>query len=96
VICKFLVDGVDRYSIDIRHNGSYYTLHAMQYPPNRRGGGVTTHHLYESGEICVSAGNEPRTIERAKAIAMFWCDGWSNYVRGRDFPNGGKKVNVNS
>ncbi len=94
--CNFLVDGVDRYSIEVRQSGSYYTLHAITYPPNNRGGGVTDHHLYSSGQICVSAGYEPRTIDRAKAIAMSWCEGWSKYVRGYDFPNGAKRVNVNS
>jgi hypothetical protein len=94
--CRFRVDGVDDYTIEIRDAGSYYTLHALRYPPNRRGGGVTDHHLYSSGEICVSAGNEPRTIDQAKAIAMFWCDGWSKYIRGEAFPNGGARINVNS
>ncbi|HUY90319.1 MAG TPA: hypothetical protein VMV10_16405 [Pirellulales bacterium] len=96
MICNFLVDRVDRYAIDIRPNGSYFTLHAITYPPNRRGGGVLTHHLYDSGKICVSAGNEPRTIDKAKAIAMFWCDGWSKFQRTGRFPNDGARVNVNS
>lgn len=96
MICNFLVDGVDRYSIEIRSNDSYYTLHAINCPSNNRGGGVNDHHLYSSGEICVSSGNEPRSIDRAKAIAMSWCEGWSQYVRTGVFPNGPKRVNVRS
>jgi hypothetical protein len=96
MICRFLVDGVDHYTIEIRDAGSYYTLHAVNYPPNRRGGGATPHHLYESGQICVNAGKEPRTIDKAKAIAMFWCDGWSKYQRTGDFPNSASRVNVRS
>jgi hypothetical protein len=96
MICNFLVDGVDRYSIDIRSNGSYFTLHAITYPRNRRGGGVTDHHLYPSEQICVSSGNEPRTFDNAKAIAIFWADGWSKYQRTGVFPNGATRVNVNS
>jgi len=96
VICNFVVDGIDRYSIDIRPSGKALKLFALSYPPNSRGGGVTDHHLYASGEICVAYGYEPRTIERAKAIAMSWCDGWSKYVRGYPYPNGAKRINVNS
>jgi len=96
MICNFVVDGIDRYSIEIRPSGHYFTLHAVNYPPNNHGGGVTDHHLYTSGKICVSDGHEPRTIERAKAIAMNWCEGWSKYIRGYSFPNGAKRVNVNS
>jgi hypothetical protein len=96
MICRFLVDGVDNYSIEIRDAGGYFTLHAITYPPNRRGGGVTTHHLYESGKICVNAGKEPHTIDKAKAIAMFWCDGWSKYQRTGVFPNSASRVNVRS
>jgi hypothetical protein len=94
--CNFLVDGVDRYAIEIRSNGDHYTLHAMTYPPNNQGGGVSDHHLYSSGEICVSSGYEPRSVDRAKAIAMSWCEGWSQYVRTGVFPNGPKRVNVRS
>lgn len=93
---QFLVDRVDHYTIEIRPSGNCYSLHAISHPPNTQGGGVTTHHLYSSGQICVSTGYEPRTIERAKAIAMSWCEGWSKYIRGKEFPNGRKRVLVNS
>lgn len=96
MIYKLVVDGVDQYSIDLRWNGSYYTLHPISYPPNVRGGGVLTHHLYDNGSVCVSAGNEPRTIDRAKAIAQFWACGWSKYQRTGVFPNGANRVNVRS
>ena len=96
MICRFVVDGVDQYTIEIRDAYSHYTLHAIQYPLNRRGGLATDHHLYPSGQICVSAGNEPCTIDHAKAIAMFWCDGWSKYQRTGEFPDGAARVNVNS
>ncbi len=71
--CRFRVNGIDDYSIDIRWNGSYYTLHPLNYPLTRRGGTAATHHLFDSGQICVSAGKEPRTIDNAKAICMAWC-----------------------
>jgi hypothetical protein len=93
---NFVVDRVDRYGIDVRVANGHYTLHAVTHPPNTRGGTVNDHHLCSDGKICVVAGQEPRTIDRAKAIAMSWCDGWSKYQRGKPFPNGSKAVSVNS
>jgi hypothetical protein len=92
----FVVDRIDRYTVEVRVANGYYTLHAVSYPPNTRGGTVHDHHLYSDGTICVTVGQEPRTIDRAKAIAMSWCDGWSKYQRGNAFPNGRKAVSVNS
>lgn len=93
--CNFVVGGRDRYAIKLTENrDGTYTLKALVYPPNTKGGGVLSHHLYDSGEICVAAGREPRTLDRAKAIAMSWCEGWSQYVRTGKFPNGPKKVHV--
>lgn len=96
MICNFIVDGVDRYSIRIVRSGGHFDLYADRCPASPRGGSVHEHHLYSSGEICVAEGYEPRTIDRAKAIAMSWCEGWSKYIRGYSFPNEAKRVNVNS
>ena len=95
MICNFLIDRRDNFSIEIRPCGNYFTLHATKYPPNPRGGSVHDTHLYGSGQICVAAGHEPKTVDRAKAIAMSWCEGYSKYIRGSSFPNGAKRVNVN-
>jgi len=95
VIKHYLVNKTDRYAIDFRQqpNGTY-KLHAVGHPPDPYRLPVTENHLYSTGEICVSGGREPRTLDRAKAIAMFWCEGWSVYVRTGAFPNKGKKVVV--
>lgn len=91
----YLVNGVDRYVIDYlpQSNGTW-KLYCFQHPHNSRNSAVTICHLYSSGEICVAAGNEPRSLERAMAIGMFWANGYSNYIRTGTFPNGQTKVNV--
>lgn len=97
MIRRFIVDGRDHYTIEFRQESmGTISLHAKEYPPNRRGGTVHEHHLYSSGEICVTKGKEPRTVDRAKAIAMSWCEGWSEFQRTGIFPNGAKRVNVQS
>lgn len=94
---NFVVNGVHRFVIEARHSWwtGEYSLYAISYPPDPFRGSVTQNHLYASGQICVSSGNEPKTLERAKAIAMAWCEGYSTYLRTRQFPNGPKKITVN-
>ena len=95
MIKHYLVNKTDHYTIDYRpqSNGTI-KLFATEHPYNPYGGPVTEHHLYSSDEICVASGHEPRTMDRAAAIAMVWCEGWSQYVRSGVFPKGSKRVNV--
>lgn len=51
-------------------------------------------HLHPGDRICVLKGYEPKTLERAKAIAMHWLRGYSIYCRTGNFPNGAAKINV--
>ncbi len=85
----------DQYTIAFRPqpNGTY-KIYSLEHPYNPHSADVTKCHLYSSGEICVAAGQEPRTLDRAKAIAMFWIDGYSKYIRSGVFANGAAKVNV--
>lgn len=69
-------------------------MFCFDHPDNPFSADVTKCHLYPSGAICVSEGNEPRTMDRATAIATFWMDGYSKYIRSGEFPNGAAKVNV--
>ena len=95
MIKHYLVDRRDRYTIEFRpQSDGTVKLFATEYPSNPYGGGPHDHHLYSSGEICVSAGHEPRTLDKAAAIAMVWCEGWSKYIRTGRFPSGSKRVNV--
>jgi hypothetical protein len=92
---EYLVDGVDRYLIRFeRDPASYYKLFADRRPPDPFGKGAQEHHLFTSGQICVSAGEEPRTLDRARAIAQFWCQGFSTYRRTGVFPNRACRVVV--
>jgi hypothetical protein len=95
LVLRYLVDKTDRYTIEFRPqaDGSI-KLFAINHPPDPWGKPVTVNHLYSTGEVCVTAGREPRTAERARAIAMFWTKGWSVYCRTGVFPNGRQRVNV--
>jgi hypothetical protein len=93
---EFIVNGTDRYLIrfDPQTNGTY-KLFVLKCPPDPFRKGVSENHLNASGQICISAGNEPRTLDRARAIAQFWCSGWSTFIRtGGSFPNRAKRVDV--
>ena len=92
---NYLVNGTDRYVMDFRSQSSgTWKIFSLEHPYDPYGKSVVDNHLYPSGEICVLAGYEPRTLDQAKAFAMVWCQGWSEYVRTGVFPKGSKRVNV--
>jgi hypothetical protein len=95
MIKRFIIDGKDRYAIDFQKqaNGTI-KLVAVEHPPDPHGLPVTEHHLYSSGAICITAGHEPKTDDRARAIAVHWMHGWSEYVRTGRFPKGPRRVMV--
>ncbi len=95
VIKEYVVDGRDEYVIQFeQQSNGVIRMDALEHPPDPHGKGVHQNHLYSSGQICVASGHEPRTFDRARAIAMSWCEGWSHYCRTGSFPNGAKRVNV--
>lgn len=94
MIKNYLVDHCDAYTIDFRQSDGTVKLFALKHPPNPYGGGVTDHHLYSTDEICVAAGHEPQTMDEAIAIALYWCEGWSAYIRTGRFPKGTKRYNL--
>lgn len=84
-----------RFTIEFRPEpDGTYSLWALESPTNPHGGGVTTHHLYGSGEICVADGRKPRSLDRAVAIAVYWMNRYSTYVRTGAFPQTPGRVNV--
>lgn len=92
---RYLVDKTDQYKIEFRPQADgTIKLFALEHPPDPWSQSAKENHLYQSGEICVTKGREPRTAERAKAIAMVWSKGWSVYMRTGTFPNGPQRVNV--
>ena len=85
----------DHYTLEFRpQSDGHFDIYALESPSNPQSQAVTACHLYVSGEVCVAAGKEPRTLDRALAIAFVWMDGYSVFVRTGKFPTGVKKVNV--
>jgi hypothetical protein len=94
-VVRYLIDKTDRYAIEFRPQpDGTIKLFAVTHPADPFGAGVSINHLYGSGEICVATGRAPRTMDRARAIAMVWAKGWSTYIRTGKFPSGNQKVNV--
>ncbi len=85
----------DRYTIEYRRKWlGDYEIWCVAHPHNPYDTGVDKCHLFSSGKVCVASGNEPSTLDRAKAIATFWMDGYSRYIRTGEFYNGPVKINV--
>jgi len=85
------------FRIEIRDQGNgTYKLYCLQHPsiPAGYSRNVNDCHLYNNKEICITAGKEPRTFDKAVAIAQFFCHGFSTYVDTGRFPNKSAKVNV--
>ncbi|WP_339734832.1 hypothetical protein [uncultured Gimesia sp.] len=94
---NYRVDGTDDYTIKYEEKGwlsPTYKITCTRHPHNPRSNSVNDCHLYSSGEVCVAAGKEPKSLDKAKAIGMAFCEGYSQYVRTGKFPNGRKRVNV--
>ena len=69
---RYRIDGADEYTIEYRWLASFYKIFAVSCPSDPHGNGPGTHHRYDSGEICVAAGKEPRTLDNAIAVASLW------------------------
>lgn len=85
----------DEYVIDyIREDDGTIRMKVTEHPENPYDADVRKCHLYPSGNICVSKGKEPRSLEVAEAIAYYWMNGYSAYVRSGTFPDTGGRVQV--
>lgn len=91
----FRVDGRHDFVFDLepQANGTIKVL-APICPPDPYGKSAATHHRYDSGEICVASGKEPRTYGKAEAIARYWAEKYSAYVTTGTFADTGAKVRV--
>jgi hypothetical protein len=93
----YCVDGVHDFVIDLKpqSNGTI-KIYAPICPDDPHGKCSTTHHRYESGEICVVAGKEPRDYDRAEALARYWAQRYSDYVSSPSgtFNDNGARVRV--
>jgi len=94
-IKHYLINNRDNFSFEFTLlTAGYYQIRALRYPVDPRNGGPAVNHLYDDGKICVAVGREPRTLERAIAIATLWAYRYSDYVRTGTFNNRGGKMNV--
>lgn len=85
----------DHYTIRYEsQSDGMWKIYADAHPANSFDSSVSKCHLYSSSEICVFAGKEPRTMDRAQAIAFVWMEGYSQYVRSGSFPTGKKRVRI--
>src|SRR5437879_4551830 len=85
----------DRYAVSYeRQSDGTIGLHCSQHPEDPFGKGVAESHLYSSGKICVREGYEPRSMDRAEAIAAAFIDGYSEYVRTGETPTRTRRYNV--
>lgn len=91
----YRVGGRDAYVIDyLEQSGGTWQLFCHSHPHNPRSTSVTDCHLYPSGEICVASGHEPRSLNAAIKIGVYWAHGYSHYIRTGVFRNTGGKINV--
>ena len=95
MIKAYMVNGTDRYVIDFQvQSDRTIKMHCTEHPYDPYGKSVLYNHLYPDGHICVAAGHEPRTMDRAVAIAAAWMEGYSVYIRTGAFPTEAKAYNV--
>ena len=84
VIKHYLVNKCDRYTIELRpQSDGAITMLVLEYPAAPWGESAHETHLNSNGSIDVAPRNEPRTMERAQAIAKAWCEAWSTRLRTR-------------
>ena len=83
---EYRVNRCDLFVIDyVKTSKGFYEIYARRHPPDRFQRGVTHHHLYSNGQVCVTAGREPRTLEAAQYIARHWMESYSTYTRTGTF-----------
>jgi hypothetical protein len=63
-----------------------YVIRLLQLPPCSYPVGRGHGHVTEKNEICVAPGREPRSWSAARAVAMAFVDGFSEYCRTGTFP----------
>ena len=95
MIKNYVVDKTDEYTIDYRPQADgTIKMFATDHPHDPYGKPVSENHLFSTNEICVTSGHEPRTMDRAKALAVHFMEGYSQYVRTGEFPKGSRRVHV--
>lgn len=87
----------DRYTIEFRlQAGGTYDMFCTKHPHNPFSTDVNDCHLWPSNKVCVARGREPRTLDRAMAIASYWMEYYSSYIRTGEKIQPKMKINVNN
>lgn len=84
----------DQYQLEFEWEDGHYVIYCHTHPDNPYSDSVADCHLYSDGRVCVAAGREPRTVDKAVAIASVWATGYSQYVRTGRFGRTGGRVSV--
>ena len=85
----------DQYTVAYQaEDDGTYSIWAEQRPADPYRDKDEAHVDLNGEKVCVRRGQEPRTLERAEAIAHAWMLGYSEYVRTGEFPRGSRRVDV--
>jgi hypothetical protein len=71
-----------------------YQAYCYDCPLNRRSSSPPDCHIYRDGRISINEQARPRTLDRSKAIARYWAEGYVDYQRTGVFPNGKRQIEV--
>ncbi|MDB5328458.1 MAG: hypothetical protein JWM57_4027 [Phycisphaerales bacterium] len=75
-------DGAHLFTFRFVQDGAVINIFCLAHPPLD---GHDPHpaktHLFDSGQICLVAGREPRDIKRAEHLASEWAEYWLRYRR---------------
>jgi hypothetical protein len=85
----------DHYTIAYhREDDGTYSIHAEDRPDDPFRDRDECHIDLNGTKVCVREGREPRSIERAEAIAHAWMLKYSVYIRTGKCPKGAARVDV--
>lgn len=92
----YRVNGTDTYSFEFTRRwwSGKVDIKCTRRPHNPRSKCVTDCHVYADGTVCVARGKEPRTLDKAIAIAQHFAQGYSQFIRTGTFPNGARRVST--
>jgi len=88
-------DYADEYAIAYqREDDGTFTIWAEERPDDPYRDPDEAHVALDGEKVCVAPGREPRSLERAEAIAHTWMLGFSVYIRSGRFPRGTRRVDL--
>lgn len=92
---RFRVDGWADFTLEFRRGADgTYSIWCLDHPTNAHGGGVSDHHLYSDRHVCIAEGREPRTLDRAIAIAHVFMKSFAHWCQTGKHGRTGGRVNV--